>query len=108
MLRPHSRIPALALVLAVALCGAAQAQSTDDTALFSTAVAPNVLLQVDNSGSMNHVVWHPAYDPASVSKCDYWDDNQQYFVGPSASDPFPDGPSDFVFQNGLSPPLSSS
>ncbi|MCP3977221.1 MAG: hypothetical protein GY720_22255, partial [bacterium] len=35
----------------------------DDQALFTTAVPPNVVLMVDNSGSMHHVVWHPNFDP---------------------------------------------
>ena len=42
--------------------GLGLAAGTDDTSLFSTSVAPNVLLVADNSGSMEHVVWHPAFD----------------------------------------------
>ncbi len=38
----------------------------DDTALFANAVAPNVVIVIDNSGSMNQVVWHPAYVPERV------------------------------------------
>ena len=33
----------------------------DDVDLFSTRVAPNVMFLVDTSGSMQHVVWHPAF-----------------------------------------------
>lgn len=35
----------------------------DDTTLFSAVVPPNVLLMVDNSGSMSNLVWHPDYNP---------------------------------------------
>jgi type IV pilus assembly protein PilY1 len=53
----------------------AQSVSTDDTALFSTAVAPNVVLLVDNSGSMNNVVWHPAFDFDVIPACNKWDND---------------------------------
>ena len=51
----------MALVAALLLPGAAG--RADDTDLFSTNVAPNVMLIADNSGSMEHIVWHPAFDP---------------------------------------------
>lgn len=51
----------LAFATALVLPGAAG--RADDTLLFSTTVAPNVLLVVDNSGSMEHIVWHPDFDP---------------------------------------------
>lgn len=51
----------VALVAALLLPGAAG--RADDTDLFSTNVAPNVMLIADNSGSMEHIVWHPAFDP---------------------------------------------
>jgi Tfp pilus tip-associated adhesin PilY1 len=38
----------------------------DDTQLFQVNVAPNVMFIVDNSWSMNNVVWHPAYHPNAV------------------------------------------
>jgi type IV pilus assembly protein PilY1 len=65
------RIPAtirglgLAALVAAFLApsSAGLAAGTDDTSLFSTSVAPNVLLVADNSGSMEHIVWHPAFDP---------------------------------------------
>lgn len=60
---------ALAAVLAA---GAARAQ--DDTDLFTVAVPPNVLLLVDNSGSMNHIVWHPTFDPSAPTSCNYYTD----------------------------------
>lgn len=49
--------------------------AADDSDLFSTAVPPNVVLLVDNSGSMNNVVWHPAFDPTKPSSfygCTNW------------------------------------
>ncbi|MBW2235134.1 MAG: hypothetical protein JRG85_06990 [Deltaproteobacteria bacterium] len=65
------RIPAtirglgLAALVAVFLApsSAGLAAGTDDTSLFSTKVAPNVLLVADNSYSMRNVVWHPAFHP---------------------------------------------
>jgi len=56
---------------------------SDDSTLFSTAVAPNVVLMIDNSGSMNHVVWHESYDssvPASTSGCTFFNDSWTYYV----------------------------
>lgn len=42
------------------------ASLADDTSFFTTSVPPNVLVVVDNSGSMNEVVWHPLYHPNAV------------------------------------------
>ena len=61
----------LVLTLGVGILTAGRAGIADDTALFTNQVAPNVLLVVDNSGSMNSMVWHPrfvedvVYDPAT-------------------------------------------
>lgn len=67
----HSRLariaPALLGLAALALGAPAAAQ--DDTALFSTAVPPNVMLMVDNSGSMNEVMWHPDFEPELPTGC---------------------------------------
>jgi len=40
--------------------------TADDTDLFTNQVAPNVVLVFDNSGSMNNIVWHPAFQPDGV------------------------------------------
>src|SRR5688572_12246809 len=74
------------LALAAGLMLPAAAGRADDTALFSAAVPPNVLLVIDNSGSMNEVVWHPAYDPAGDPTCNYWDDDATYMVSQSSGD----------------------
>jgi len=66
----RTRVPALAAALALVLPGASG--RADDTALFTTTVPPNVMLLVDNSGSMNHIVWHPAYDPDVAPSCSNW------------------------------------
>jgi len=58
-------ITTLAFALGVLLASAAGVLA-DDTDLFSTNVPPNVVLIFDNSGSMNNVVWHPAYQPDVV------------------------------------------
>jgi len=52
----------------------------DDTVLFSTNVTPNVLLVVDNSGSMSYIVWHEDYDPNVASTCSHWADNDTEFL----------------------------
>jgi type IV pilus assembly protein PilY1 len=75
-----------AFVLAAGLMLPAAAGRADDTALFSAAVPPNVLLVIDNSGSMNQVVWHPAFDPASDPSCNYWNESEYYLVSSSSSD----------------------
>jgi len=53
----------LVALCALAALAAPGAPSADDTAVFSAAVAPNVLLVIDNSGSMNEIIAHPAYVP---------------------------------------------
>ena len=52
-----------------------------DTDLFTVSVAPNVLLVVDNSGSMNHIVWHPAFDPTATPTCNNWNNSSRYTFG---------------------------
>jgi Tfp pilus tip-associated adhesin PilY1 len=89
---PQTLIACIAAALVAGAAGSAAAQvATDDTALFSTVVAPNVLLVVDNSGSMNHVVWHPAYDPSvdpttGAGACAFFDNDTQYFVNSYSGD----------------------
>jgi len=50
---------------------AASAQSGDDVFLLQSAVAPNVVLFMDNSDSMNHIEWHPAFDAEKVPDASY-------------------------------------
>jgi type IV pilus assembly protein PilY1 len=82
------------------LVGAASAQTVSDTALFTTVVPPNVMLIVDNSGSMNNVVWHPTYSPTATTTCHYFDDTVDYFVNSTDSDTFPNGGSNTQFRAG--------
>jgi type IV pilus assembly protein PilY1 len=64
---PHSRIRRIVLgASALALLLPGTAGRADDSDLFSTRVAPNVVILFDNSGSMNNVVWHPAFRPDVV------------------------------------------
>lgn len=63
-------VRALRLALAVPLFGAGFAQAgalaLPDTPLnVSAAVPPNVMLLIDNSGSMEAIIWHDEFDPAS-------------------------------------------
>lgn len=60
----------------------ASAQATeDDIFLFTSSVAPNVLFMLDNSGSMDTIVWHPAYNPAGVYDCNAFTNTTVYGVG---------------------------
>lgn len=43
----------------------------DDLFLLQAAVAPNVILFMDNSDSMNQIEWHPAFDPDKVPDASY-------------------------------------
>lgn len=58
-----------ALAVCAALFASSSGRADDDTALFSVNVPPNVLLIMDNSGSMNEMVWHPGYDPSATYSC---------------------------------------
>jgi type IV pilus assembly protein PilY1 len=61
------------------LTSPASAQTEDDLFLFTSSVAPNVLIQLDNSGSMNHIVWHPDFDPEEDYDCDYYDSKTYFY-----------------------------
>jgi type IV pilus assembly protein PilY1 len=73
----------------------ANAQSGDDIFLLQSAVAPNVVLFMDNSDSMNHIEWHPAFDPEKVPDASYCtssadfggalDPNIDYSIGATVS-----------------------
>lgn len=89
----------LAAIVGLVLSGP-RAGHADDTVLFSTAVPPNVVIMMDNSGSMNHVVWHPAFDPTVTPTCQYWDDDRQYNVNANSSDGFPSSNTDTTFADG--------
>lgn len=99
MLRNIARM-ACSFAAGALLAAPTLAQTVNDTALFSAVVPPNVMLLVDNSGSMNHVVWHPTYDPSAVNTCNYWGDSTDYFVDPSDGDTFPSGSGDTNFRSG--------
>jgi type IV pilus assembly protein PilY1 len=67
MKKNNLRLALIALALAVLPIGSARGE--DDTALFSVSVAPNVMIMIDNSGSMNELVWHPDFNPAATYSC---------------------------------------
>ncbi len=79
---------------------AGAAAQVDDQTLFTTAVPPNVVLLVDNSGSMHHIVWHPSFDPSATPTCQYWNDGSQYFVSSWNGDTYPSGATDTAFRAG--------
>jgi type IV pilus assembly protein PilY1 len=70
MHRPNPIAKALVALLGLLLgLAAAPAAAQDDTALFSAAVPPNVLLMIDNSGSMNEIMWHPSFVRSDPTAC---------------------------------------
>lgn len=77
-----SKIRILASLAAVAVLGVPgpTLSQTDDSVLFTTIVPPNVLLLLDNSGSMNHVMWHPAFDPTATPTCTYYTNDATYYA----------------------------
>jgi type IV pilus assembly protein PilY1 len=53
----------------------------DDLFLMTTSVAPNVVLLMDNSKSMNQIEWYPEFDPNAASYgCSAFDNNQVYEI----------------------------
>jgi len=80
MTRPHvgaARRGLLAGLLGVfLLVPGSTAQVLDDAELFTVVVPPNVQLLLDTSASMNHVVWHPAFDPSVIpTDCTVFDNS---------------------------------
>jgi type IV pilus assembly protein PilY1 len=63
------RSVAAAALVAAFLVPSQSARTEDDTALFSVNVPPNVMIIIDNSGSMNELVWHPDFNPATTYSC---------------------------------------
>jgi len=53
------------------LSSAALAQTSDDQFLLQSAVAPNVILFIDNSDSMNNIEWYPSFDTEKVPDSTY-------------------------------------
>lgn len=88
------------LVAAALFTAPAFAQTVNDTALFSAVVPPNVMLLVDNSGSMNTIVWHPSYSPTAAHTCNYFTDANTYYVNSTDADTFPNGGGDTQFRAG--------
>ncbi len=74
-LLPRSTKNVFAQLLAAFCCllmsASASAQSGDDLFLLQSSVAPNVILFMDNSDSMNQIEWHPAFDPEKVPDASY-------------------------------------
>ncbi len=78
----RNRFKALVLLAGLALLAGSEQSwaQADDTALFSTLVPPNVMLLVDNSGSMTHMVWHPAYDDSATPTCGAYSNGSTYWA----------------------------
>ena len=63
----HKKLFLLLAVLATTVLGYSQTRLTDDRELFigvsgNSLIAPNVMILMDNSGSMETAIYHPAYD----------------------------------------------
>src|SRR5262245_39358787 len=76
----RSLAAALGTALALAAAAPARAQTVDDLFLFTSSYPPNVMILQDNSVSMNHIEWHPAYDNNATPTCDYYNNNLDYIV----------------------------
>jgi type IV pilus assembly protein PilY1 len=80
-MRSCPRVPratlALSLCLGLLIAGPAT-PLVDDTVLFSVSVTPNVLIIMDNSGSMNNIVWHEDFDPTATPTCANWNNSSDY------------------------------
>ena len=74
---PRMVKPCIAVMVTICL-GFGDDVRADDSDLFQTSVAPNVVLMVDNSGSMNGVVWHPDYDPEASNSCSCFSDSTHF------------------------------
>ena len=81
-MRSSLRVPRAVLAVGAALGLLIAAPATalvDDTVLFSTNVTPNVLIIMDNSGSMNNIVWHEDFDPNAVPTSANWVNEATYY-----------------------------
>src|SRR5690606_28455059 len=64
---PSKRCVTLAASVSLALCSAADAVTISQVPLFiSTGATPNVMLQIDDSGSMYTIMRAAAFDPAQT------------------------------------------
>ncbi len=71
MVKVHLRTPRIASLIALALLLSPLAVNAGDEEIFSAQVPPNVLLMVDNSGSMNAIMEHPSFDSTTFAyTCD--------------------------------------
>lgn len=83
--KPRASRFLVALAACAALVSARGSLAQDDTVLFSTNVAPNVLMILDNSGSMNEIVWHPSFDPNATYSCANWSPTDTIFISGNTS-----------------------
>ena len=79
--RSLTRVAPLFAFCAAVLVGEASRAQQPDTLLFTTRVAPNVMFILDNSGSMNNVVWHPGLPPG----CGLQHDDVSRYVADTSS-----------------------
>ena len=68
----------LLLGVIVGLLSSLTAFGAGDSDLFTASVAPNVMLMVDNSGSMEHIVWHPDFDATETPTCTEFSNDSNY------------------------------
>ena len=68
--RTHRLSSLVALAVALSFAAWPQAGRANDADLFTTtAVTPNVLLLIDNSASMNHIIWHDNFVNGTQYTC---------------------------------------
>lgn len=83
--KPLTKIfPAAIAILILSFSTPAQAQSGDE-AFFSVRVDPNIVILLDNSGSMYHLVWRENYNDATAYTGAFTGDRTYYLVDNATS-----------------------
>lgn len=77
--KPLTQLFPAAVAILVLFFSTAAYAVTGDEAFFSVRVDPNIVLLLDNSGSMDHLVWHQNYNDATAYAGPFTAD-QQYFI----------------------------
>lgn len=67
--------------------------------VLSSRVDPNVMMVVDNSGSMNNVIWHEDYDPTTIPNSDYTAGNDWIYRNDNGSWYYINNRGDYTLSN---------
>jgi type IV pilus assembly protein PilY1 len=67
--------------------------------VLSSRVDPNVMMVIDNSGSMNNVIWHEDYDPTTIPNSDYTAGNDWIYRNDNGSWYYINNRGDYTLSN---------